>query len=663
MHNKKIKIRKQKELCVLSDTLPYEIPLIFSNRYFFNFLTKSKISYQHGKIDFSNSSLQEKEIFSVIFSGEVEEEIETCLSITNTKATVPFGYKIDHKKSEFRELSIPHPRNQIFVIDFYDQYKNLITYFSSKSEFSIRKPVKAASYIYYKDSLHYLKLNKSDHDIEISGKEYESLKTFFKYEKHGNIHEFYESNKFHSCEKKYNYLLKLDISKCFDSIYTHSICWAILGKDSVKYNLKESKHTFSGKFDVLMQQMNHSETNGIIIGPEFSRIFSELIFQKNDINVQKKLDEIDIQHRVDYEIFRYVDDYFIFYNDSRDKDLLIAELSHSLREFKLSINHEKTTLYEKPMITGITISKNEISALFEEKISYKEELTQDKEREKTYHVYINDKELIVRLKSILKQNNTEYSMITNYTFSLIEKKYKKIIKQYRFSPCTEKMIVNFSISILRLVFFIFYMNPKFNSTIKLCRILELTFILMENFSSDSSDRIKKLIFDESKNIMKKNKSSKYTQLETNFLLTSLQKLGKEYKIDEKNLAHYFRIKNDQGEYKTEYNLNYFSIIMILFYIERKTKYNTLRSFVEKIILDKFAVKCNTHKNDTELTFLFFDTISCPYVSNTTKEKLFSYKKIRNEETKDYIKKHLWFTAWTGFDITKALDEKYGKEVY
>ena len=38
-----------------------------------------------------------------------------------------------------------------------------------------------------------------------------------------------------------------------------------------------------------MQRLNYNETNGIVIGPEFSRIFAEIILQRVDKEVEKAL--------------------------------------------------------------------------------------------------------------------------------------------------------------------------------------------------------------------------------------------------------------------------------------------------------------------------------------------------------------------------------------
>ena len=68
---------------------------------------------------------------------------------------------------------------------------------------------------------------------------YANFSTFFVYKKYDKIYKFFEDYKFHENEKKFNKMFSIDVSKCFDSIYTHTIPWAILGKDYVKNNLNK----------------------------------------------------------------------------------------------------------------------------------------------------------------------------------------------------------------------------------------------------------------------------------------------------------------------------------------------------------------------------------------------------------------------------------------
>ena len=98
-----------------------------------------------------------------------------------------------------------------------------------------------------------------------------------------------------------------------------------------------------------MQNINHGETNGILIGSEFARIFAEILLQQIDKIVAKELEIEKIWFKKHYEIFRYVDDFYIFYNDEKDKNKIIDLYRHNLKEHKLHINEYKTVNYTKPI--------------------------------------------------------------------------------------------------------------------------------------------------------------------------------------------------------------------------------------------------------------------------------------------------------------------------
>jgi hypothetical protein len=111
-----------------------------------------------------------------------------------------------------------------------------------------------------------------------------------------------------------------------------------LNKNIVKESIAKSNtnNTFSDIFDKFMQNLNYQETNGIVIGPEFSRIFAEIILQKIDDNVYNELRKSNIYHKKDYEIFRYVDDIFVFYNDENVKNEIFANYKLNMKDYGLS---------------------------------------------------------------------------------------------------------------------------------------------------------------------------------------------------------------------------------------------------------------------------------------------------------------------------------------
>lgn len=718
MNKKKIPIKYSKERVVLSDVLPYETPLTFSNRYFYQFIAndKNRQIIENPKLKTEN----EQENKKIAITNQIIHKI----LFGNSKHNSPFYYKISHKEVDFRELAIIHPKNQYDVVKFYEKYKDLILYYSTISNFSIRKPHKVAKYVFFNDKLH--KKNK-DHnhehnDVEQSDNEYENLKSFFSVKKYSNIHKFYESYQSHKCEKQYNYLLKFDISKCFDSIYTHTISWALLNKEIVKNNIEPSRYTFAGEFDELMQKLNANETNGIVIGPEFSRIFAELILQQIDKKVYETLKKDDsIVHQKDYEIFRYIDDFFVFYNDNLTKDKIIEAYKLNLKEYKLQLNNSKTEVYEKPIITNISIAKIKISDLFKEHLTLKikdnkivsndvvseeSELGDDKGFTKT--IYFTSNNVITRFKSIIKETNIAYKDILNYSLAALDRKTATIINSFNKLTDIEKkesIFLKAFLELLDVSFFLYSVSPKVNSSIKICLIIEkiITFLkknkennYTEPFNNNNKHLIFKKIADEIVAILHKNKSSKVTQVETLYLLIALSHLGREYRLTTKQLCHYFNINQDKdGEFTFENELNYFSITVLLFYVKNIQQYESIKNALKIHIEQKF--KSSTKENwggNTELVLLILDIISCPFLDNKVSPTKMNKLKLEQDDnkkkklTRDILnekyefKKNLltlcgisdnhtdiiefqkyWFTKWTDFDFGKELAAKRSQEVY
>ena len=62
------------------------------------------------------------------------------------------------------------------------------------------------------------------------------------------------------------YVVKTDISKCFPSIYTHAIDWALSGKINAKAN-RRNKKRWEHELDHFLMRTTNDETHGILIGP------------------------------------------------------------------------------------------------------------------------------------------------------------------------------------------------------------------------------------------------------------------------------------------------------------------------------------------------------------------------------------------------------------
>lgn len=703
MSRKKIRLPYKKERCLLSDVLPYEIPISFSNRHFYEFVLRNRIEKDGDSIVWLKSSSALDKIVCILFClpdnsnrltdvkkfvGETERDFRSYKLSGNSdpkpdRFLTPFAYKISHKENEFRELCIPHPKSQFLVVDFYDRCKETILYYTSLSPFSIRAPSKISKYTYKNDRLHFARLDEDEPSIEVVGKEYESLKSFFVYKEYSNIYKFYESYRYHRSEKKYNKLIKLDVSKCFDSIYTHAIGWATIGKSTQKESLSQNKGTFADQFDKLMHHMNLGETNGIIIGPEFSRVFAEIILQSIDREVAFKLKNRTkpLNNLTDYEMFRYVDDYFVFYNDENDKTAIVDQLQHTLRDYKLYLNASKAVVYEKPIITEITMAKQQIARLLEDRIKFTLEVIGPEEAEGQKYkgsIYVNSNSMITSFKTIIKTCNVAYKDMLNYTLSIIERKCEKILVNYlKVEPDdrSQLQLVSALSAIMEFVFFIYSVSPRVNTTIRLCRILRIliSFLKAGHLTHEQVQLLYKQAYDNICFTLKKNRHDEHTQVETLYLLIALSELGKEYWLEENVLGDYLGVTDSDGNIteKSSRSLNYFSITVALFYMRDKVRYNKLRACVIDIAIGQIQNRSKTCQKDTELVLLLFDLIACPYISADRKIEALSVFRVTDTTLANEIiafSSHgggpqLWFTNWLDFDFGKELDAKRSQEVY
>ncbi|WP_269498082.1 antiviral reverse transcriptase Drt3b [Castellaniella sp. S9] len=690
MAKRRVSLTHRKQRSVLTDMLPFEVPPTFSNRGYYRFLRKHNVEIENKKLrwicETNNLDLTMQLLFGIdskaVFSNEVviewgKEKTYRSVPIKECKmATIPFNFRVAHNL-DGRTLSVVHPRNQVDVARFYATHSALILYYTSISEFSIRRPVSVSRYAYFKDKLHEERMDTTV-GVEEEEREYEQLGSYFVYKKYRNIHRFFESYKYHCSEKKYNALMQLDVNKCFDSIYTHSLPWSVLGKDQTKFSLQDSKVTFGGRFDALMQNLNHNETNGIVIGPEFSRIFAEIILQSIDAELVTQLAEgQNLTHKVDYEIFRYVDDFFVFYNDEATQLKIFETLQEILKSKKLSINTAKIKHYQKPIITEITIAKERISTLLNDEINpvCEEEPPADPSMPSKQNLAcpINTSSLIIRYKSAIKEAGVTYGDLLNYTFAIAENKTEKLLKAYAASDRSDrdrKRLSNALLAIMEFSFFTYSASPKVNHTIRLCRIITTTvdFLHAQGLPYELKHVLFKYIHDNVMQLLEKNTMSTHREIESLYLLICLSKIGREYWLPVSVLLRHFLIKEDGNTddyFRPAGFMNHFSITVLLSYIKDKVRYDKLRAFVEKHIIAKFEhmrAHCN---RDAETLMLMLDLIACPYISVATKEsigRIFGLDAVglsSVQSSNDY-----WFTAWGNkFDLGKELDAKRSREVY
>lgn len=643
----KIRIKKfDKSRILLTEVLPYEVPIPFTNLGLYRFSKRPK-------------------------AERVPGFVSKVLTQMSPKNLLPYNYQIIKKLDRYRTLSIMHPQVQLKFVDFYSKYDSLIISLCSKSRVSIRYPSKVASHFYVKNA-QIIKRKLKDSGVEVEKQPFEvdiaHSSSYFTYKTYDFLYKFYDSYKFHRFEKKFKKLLRFDIAKCFPSIYSHSIAWAVKGKEFAKKNVSTS--SFENKFDKLMQWSNYNETNGIIIGPETSRIFAEIILQRIEQNVISKLNINDnIKIDKDYTICRYVDDYFVFSNDFKLAHKIKKEFIKELEYYKLSINDSKTEEIEVPFITGITIARIELEKRLDGFLnSFIEELeTEDDEGNKITKVILKklnrpfgiSNNLIRDLKSIVKKNNVDYEDITGMTVSVMRNKLVKILEnEYILEQDANylKDIGNPILIILDVLFFLISMDSRPRVTVLLTQInvIITRFLKSSNIDKEQSRLISKKIFDGIRDTLSiLNRDSK-THLESLNLLVSLVNLNKIYTINKsKFIEEVFRLEDKLV------NLDYFQIIVLFYFIEDSNECIEQKNMLIKATIKKFA-DIDEPMSKAEFVYLFFDFVACPYIEVNDKNTMLDivYKSVykvtpsitKRGTIRNYIAKNFWFMDWRTDDI-------------
>jgi hypothetical protein len=139
---------------------------------------------------------------------------------------------------------------------------------------------------------------------------------------------------------KYSFIIRADITNFYNSVYTHSIGWALHGREDA-FADKEINLT-GNKIDKLIQYANDGRTNGIPVGSALSDLIAEIVLTCIDRKVSKKLKDIDFVGS------RFKDDYRILCNSEIDAKVILKVLSDELVSFNLSINEHKTKVLTLP---------------------------------------------------------------------------------------------------------------------------------------------------------------------------------------------------------------------------------------------------------------------------------------------------------------------------
>lgn len=621
---------------LLTEVLPYEMPLVLNNDAFY-------VNMQDEKL---------RDLFISVFNGTVNAN----------DWTIPFDYNIRRMGGErSRKLSLMHPMMQLACVEHYNKYDEYMINLCSRSPYSIRHINKRAKCIFPADEVVEMTVPEdvAERPIEVEDGSVDTrYRSYFKYEKYDLVYKFFESGDNLRLEQKYPYMLIIDISGCFYHIYTHSVAWAVKGKEIAKKNAQVD--TFENDFDHLMQHCNYNETNGIIVGPEVSRIFAEIILQAVDLSIMWQLKEhYNFSLGRDYEIRRYVDDSYVYATSRKILEVICSVYQEQLAFYKLDINKSKLEYCVRPFTTNVSDAKRQVNIMVAD---FKEKYLKVNEEGGYARIISSEMPIFTafakQFRSIAHQFQQQYGELNKYALTLLLRQIREELNGERVPS------MGLLSAYVEIAFYLFSLDMHTTASYRLCSILECLVRWSEkNEDKTVGQELVNRMYREAKRILdiyQTNKTEENTNLEVLNLLISLNKLIG-YKLPQSYLESLFEIN---VESKSGFNrLNYFQICSLLYIIENDKKFNTLKSILTKEIIGRFTTNRDLIKSES--AHLFFDVMTCPYLKKNV--GMVIIKTLYNcSETKAYLKRSVlakpgrWFFDW---DKKHALIDFLAKKEY
>ncbi|WP_075256234.1 antiviral reverse transcriptase Drt3b [Herbaspirillum camelliae] len=652
---KQIKIKKTDyNRILITETLPYETPIIFSNDGIYDRINSVG----------SSDSVQ-RIIVRTLILGEEHP--------SNIHSTIPYSFKIKKNSTEFRRLALLHPCSQWKVKQFYEKYERLILHYCSESPASIRAPQKVASTFYNKSSWENVHQYKSGSvSLAASDRYAKHAPSYFSYRGFDRLYKFFNSREYFSLEKSFSVLRTLDVAKCFDSIYTHCLSWAVKDKAFTKESVAVSS-TFAQEFDQTIRHGNHNETNGIPIGPEFSRIFAEILFQKIDRLTVAKLK--DLRFGINYTFRRYVDDVFIFADSEATANAVYEVYADQLMAFNLHGNNAKSITYQRPFVTPKSRLIHEAGRQANEFIEkFLEDNSMGVFSPKPIRSPWNlTKNYIESVKSLCSYSAADYDEVASFLISVFTERVKKLVGIDSISETdetSENLYLHAIEVLLDVLFFLYSVAPSVRASYKLSTALILSIRFFKKNCRNLLPTISERVYELSYTLLldqcdrsHANRVDGFVHLECLNVALAMRELGGNYLLPEEVIRKLFI---------DDKHLSYFTIVSCLYYFQDDPRYTSLRGTVLDRVKSELTDLSDILVN-SERAYLFLDMLSCPSIAQIEKENwIKSYfaviKKAPPSRTDlnaffTVTGKSAWQVSWTDVDLLNSLEKKELKQAY
>lgn len=627
---------------LLTDTLPYEVPVIFSN------------DRLHAGLSAARSDVMKAAIARLTSPQQ------------KPHYTVPYNYGITKDRERRTTLSIVHPVLQIDMARFYELHSAGMLSHCSRGEFALRRPVALASPFATEVA--------TDDDQARSGipqllaqageADPSHMTSYFAYGKYNLLGKFVASREYVRLEERHAIMRTVDVSKCFYNIYTHSITWAVKSKPFAKTH--RDTYSFESAFDKLMQRSNYNETNGIVVGPEISRIFAEIILQDIDDCVKADLALENIHHGRHYDVRRYVDDYFIFTGSTTHADKVEGAIRHHLERYKLYANERKISTYQRPFVSGLTIAREHVAAVLRDvsrgvtAIQAEDSASARISEARALRARLN------QIRLIVAEHQIQFANLSGWLLSRLRRvvtRCSRLMSEVEAGEAREPFSA-IIISALETALYVCSVDLRVRTTYSLCQLVQVVSATEDVMPPEQYDLAVHLISDALSGLIRRQTPVEGEPLRDNVELYNLLICGAHFIGEDFTSSATFAQCVDQLMKLP--TVTYFAYITLKFcMLKRAGEFAAQLASLDQRILERITADGIDIWRDTEEYLMAVDFLASPDVDRIVKQTVFQrlFGTLQRLTTMDEIGTFAGFADWTGLSVDHQLRRKALRPVY
>ena len=682
--SKLIHISRSQYRVLVSDVLPYERPLFFTNRFFVRFLKYYGVECRDGKLVATKNHVEGLDEMLSIIGGQSGDKRKA------------FQYNISKDGHEGgRQLTVIHPYHQVQMVEFYERYKTVLVDFCNRSHFSLRYPYKVAtSQKRPKGFLRYLSDDTQKYHSE------ESIKHYFAYKHYHNINDFYDDYRFLRAEKKFSQMYKSDIEHCFDSIKPETLSLAMFDEE-----MEHCKDSMAEVFYLLNKSYLGSE-KGIVIGPEFSRLYAEIILQKIDHDTEEiMMEKYGLAHFKDYAFYRYVDDGFLFCNSEETMKEFYAVYDACLVKYGLKRKEKdkegedikdaaKKHAYEhRPFLENITAGKLALVELVDHEFKNRLETFKGFKRIQRglydAPTVLNYKNFIRAVRSIMGTYDLKYKDVMSFFLGCIQKRldillrdFNDLYKQYSQAEANSELneygkgikrryennFLLFLDNLMDVLFYLYQCDSRMSTSVKTVAIIsqlqrfvrgKFKFedgLWSEKFLPKMIQALDEKITDLTRRLYIDMPDDPQILME-HLNLLDLQKCM----VPATQLHPYVLIDKFVGND----NWTFFTIFELIHFIRKDMRYQPLLKVLHEQITERIERLVHEGESDTEAVLTFIEALCCPWISiDVKKEYMNVFENVNKDAVLQFAHKQKdLFVRWRNYDVLEEVQHISNTEVY